>query len=157
MIVLQHREGFGIRCLELALIIRTKASERTRWHHERRLMKCGVTITRTRRPRVSAAGAGSETHIHRGSPSINPGLKPCSKFGIEQEGGPDSVLFLDDFDDVSDLPTIVSALFTLYPLSNHLAEADLSYLVGGWVPELIDRLPPHIHRARYRLHLAMWT
>ena len=61
--------------------------------------------------------------------------------------------FLDVFDDVIDLGTILAAQLMLNLLSEHLADAGLTYLVDGAVPELIHRFLPLMTRARHRLDL----
>ena len=151
-VVFQYREGLTIWRIELSLIVRSKASERKRRHHERRVMKSGVSITKTRE-RVWAAGARGETHIHRRFPCMNPGLESCSEFGIEEESGPQGAVILDVFDDVMDLGILLAAQLALYLVSEHLADAGLAYLVDGGMPELIDGLPPLMTGARHQLHL----
>ena len=49
--------------IELCLISGTKASERTRRHHKRRLMKRAVSISKARCA-VRVVGAWSKTHLH---------------------------------------------------------------------------------------------
>ena len=114
-------------------------------------MKSGVSITKSPRARVWVAGARGETHIHRRFPSLNPGLESCGEIGIEEEGGPHAVLVLDVFDDVIDLGTILAAQLMLNLIAEHLADAGLTYLVDGGVPELIHRFVPLMTRARNRL------
>ena len=99
--------------MELSLIDRSKASERRRRHHKRRLMKSGVTIKKTRRPRVLVAGAGCETNIHRGFPCMNTSLERCCEVGNEDEGEPHSVLVLDVFYNGSELMALFDAHLTL--------------------------------------------
>ena len=88
--MLQLWEQLIVGRIELVL---SNAGERTEWHHERRLIeKSGVSISKSCRARVWVAGARGETHIHRGFPSLNPGLESCGEIGIEEESGPHSIL-----------------------------------------------------------------
>ena len=85
-----------------------------------------MSISKGRRARVWVAGAWGETHIHRGFPSMNPSLERCGEVGIEEDGGPHSVLVLDVLYDVPNLVEILAAHLRLYLLSERLADAVLT-------------------------------
>ena len=82
-VLLQHWEGVTQWLIELALKISSKARERTLRHHNRRLLKGCLSKAKTRRARVSVAGARSKAHIQSGFPSKNPSLERSSEFGSE--------------------------------------------------------------------------
>ena len=69
-----------------------------------------------------------ETPLHRGFPSMNPGVDRCSEVGIEEESGPHVVLVLNVFDDDVDLRTIIPAHLVLIHLREHLTDVGLRNL-----------------------------
>ena len=113
-----------------------------------------MSTAKTRRARVLAAGARSKAHIHICFPCMNASPERSSEFGIEEQGGPHSVVHLDVLDDVADREHVVPANLALYLLPANLSSAVLTYIVDGGMPELINNLPPLMPRAEDRLHLV---
>ena len=113
----------------------------------------GLFIAHSRRARVWAAGTGSETHVPRGFPSMNPGLERWSEFCIEEQDGPHSVLILDVLDDVQKLSPNLPAHLSRDLLSEHLVDAALIDLIDESVPLLLHRLQQITTRTGHRLQL----
>ena len=73
---------------------------------------------------------------------MNPSLEHCSESRIEEERRSHRVIIQIVEHDVRHLFQIVPVNGTLILLTEHLADANLAYILDGEVPELINCLPP---------------
>ena len=149
---LHLREDVRIWSIELFLIMRTKASERSKRHHERRLLKGVLSLAKTRRVRVRDAWAEGETQIHWIYHFMNPGFKSCIELRIEQEGDHYELSFLRFLMWVA--PRIFCLRCSLWTFCQKIWGKQFPQIF--WMPawqNCIDSLAQFITRARHPLHL----
>lgn len=117
---------------------------RTMRHHEGRLMKSGVSITKTRCSRVWGRCRERDA-CPSGVPKYERCLEYSSEFEIKEQGGPHCVVILDVLDEAANLVTILPARLMLSLVEEHFADAVLidmeNYGVLHHVTKLRSRDP----------------